>query len=67
MQQQQQAFQGSSGASAFQRVGLATNEFFDTRKAKDPATAIEKGNKLLQQIKEALSKGEPLVLNPSSS
>jgi hypothetical protein len=67
MQQQQQAFQGSSGASAFQRVGLATNEFFDTRKAKDPATAIEKGNKLLQQIKEALSKGEPLVLNPTSS
>jgi hypothetical protein len=60
-------FQGSAGASAFQRVGLATNEFFDTRKAKDPATAIEKGNKLLQQIKEALSKGEPLVLNPSSS
>jgi len=58
---------GSFGASSLQRIGFASNEFFDTRKAKDPATAIEKGNKLLQQIKEALSKGEPLVLNPTSS
>jgi hypothetical protein len=60
-------FQGSSGASALQRVGLASNEFFDTRRAKDPAAAVEAGNKILTQIKDALSKGEPLVLNPTSS
>jgi hypothetical protein len=64
---QDMGFQGSSGASAFQRVGLATNEFFDTRKAKDPAEAIIAGNKILDEIKNALKKAEPLVLNPTST
>jgi type II secretory pathway pseudopilin PulG len=67
MQQQQQAFQGSSGASAFQRVGLATNEFFDTRKPKDPAADTKRAADFAKQILDVLKKGEPLVLNPTSS
>jgi len=67
MQQQQQAFQGSSGASAFQRVGLATNEFFDTSKPKDPAADTKRAADFAKQILEVLKKGEPLVLNPTSS
>jgi|688.fasta_scaffold82953_2 hypothetical protein len=60
-------FQGSSGASAFQRVGLATNEFFDTRKPKDPAADTKRAADFAKQILEVLKKGEPLVLNPTSS
>jgi hypothetical protein len=67
LMQQQQAFQGSSGASALQRVGLATNEFFDTRRPKDPAAETKRAADLAKQILEVLKKGEPLVLNPTSS
>jgi hypothetical protein len=62
MTQQQQSFQGSEGASALQRIGFASNEFFDTRSKKDPAEAIERGNKILNEIKQALATGQPLVL-----
>ena len=66
MANKQNAFQGSSGASAFQRIGFASNEFFDTRKAKDPAAETAKAVAELKKIHKALSSGEPLVLNPSS-
>lgn len=59
-------FQGSKGASAFQRIGFASNEFFDTRKAKDPTAETAKAVAVLKQIHKALSSGEPLVLNPSA-
>lgn len=61
-----QGFQGSSGASAFQRIGFASNEFFDTRKGKDPTAETAKAVAELKKIYKALSSGEPLVLNPSS-
>jgi hypothetical protein len=67
MAQQQNAFQGSQGASSFQRIGFATNEFFDTRQKKaDPAEETKKAAKLVADILQILKKGEPLVL-PSTS
>jgi hypothetical protein len=57
---------GSAGASSLQRIGFASNEFFDTRNKKDPAQAIEAGNKILQDIKKALESGQPLVLSSTS-
>lgn len=68
MAQQQSAFQGSQGASAFQRIGFATNEFFDTRQKKsDPGEETKKAAKLVADILQVLKKGEPLVLNPTNS
>jgi hypothetical protein len=57
---------GSFGASSLQRIGFASNEFFDTRNKKDPAEAIQAGNKILQDIKRALESGQPLVLSSNS-
>jgi len=57
---------GSAGASSLQRIGFASNEFFDTRNKKDPAEAIQAGNKILQDIKRALESGQPLVLSSNS-
>lgn len=66
MAQQQQAFQGSFGASALQRIGFASNEFFDTRTKRDPAEATERATAVAREILNILKKGEPLVL-PSSN
>ena len=63
----QQGFQGSQGASAFQRIGFASNEFFDTRNGKDPAAETAKAVGVLQEIKRILDKGEPLVLANTNS
>jgi hypothetical protein len=60
-------FTGSEGASAFQRVGLATNEFFDTRQKKDPAEAVNNATKVIERILEIIKKSEPLVLANTSS
>jgi len=60
-------FTGSEGASAFQRVGLATNEFFDTRNKKDPAEAVNNATRVIERILEIIKKSEPLVLANSSS
>jgi hypothetical protein len=57
---------GSAGASSLQRIGFASNEFFDTRNKKDPALAIQEGNKILQDIKKALQSSQPLVLSSNS-
>lgn len=68
MANQQNAFQGSSGASAFQRIGFATNEFFDTRQKKsDPGEETKKAAKLVSDILQILKKGEPLVLANTNS
>jgi uncharacterized protein (DUF697 family) len=58
-------FAGSSGASSLQRIGFASDEFFNTRTRKDPAEATEKAVRVLQEIKNALERSEPLVLNPT--
>ena len=57
-----QGFQGSYGASAFQRIGFASNEFFDTRKAKDPTAETAKVVAELKKTNQILGAGEPLVL-----
>lgn len=59
-------FQGSQGASAFQRIGFASNEFFDTRKGKDPGEETRKLAEIAKQILKKIENGEPLVL-PSSN
>jgi hypothetical protein len=58
---------GSAGASAFQRIGFASNEFFDTRKQDDSPKNIEEIKKFVTQIVSALNKAEPLVLPSTSS
>jgi hypothetical protein len=60
------AFRGSAGASSLQRIGFASNEFFDTRQKKDPAEETRRAAEFAKQILDILKKGEPLVL-PSSS
>jgi hypothetical protein len=57
---------GSFGASSLQRIGFASNEFFDTRQKKDPAEATERATAIIREIFNILKKGEPLVL-PSSN
>jgi hypothetical protein len=57
---------GSAGASSLQRIGFASNEFFDTRNKKNPTEAIQAGNKILQDIKKAIETGQPLVLGSTS-
>jgi len=66
MAQQQNAFQGSQGASAFQRIGFASTEFFDTRTKENPAKEARRAADFAKQIYDILKKGEPLVL-PSTS
>ncbi|MDV7395808.1 hypothetical protein RZS08_30740, partial [Arthrospira platensis SPKY1] len=58
---------GSTGASAFQRIGFASNEFFDTRKAEDPAKETRRAAEFAKEILNILKKGEPLVLPSTSS
>lgn len=58
---------GSAGASAFQRIGFASNEFFDTRKQDDSPKNIADIKKFVNEIVAALRKSEPLVLPSTSS
>jgi hypothetical protein len=53
---------GSTGASALQRIGFASNEFFDTRSKKDPADETRRAAEFVKQILDIIKKGEPLVL-----
>jgi hypothetical protein len=57
-------FAGAFGASALQRVGGASEEFFRVRP--DENREQKRGNDILQKILTALEKGEPLVLKGSS-
>jgi hypothetical protein len=58
---------GSAGASALQRIGFASNEFFDTRNKKDPADETRRAAEFVKQILDIIKKGEPLVLPSTSS
>jgi hypothetical protein len=60
------AFRGSAGASSLQRIGFASNEFFDTRQKRDPSEETRRAAEFAKQILEILKKGEPLVL-PSTN
>ena len=63
--QQGQAGAGFFGASALQRVGGASTEFFRTAPdSKDEAQ--KRGNEFLKQILEEIRNGEPLVLGGSN-
>lgn len=63
-QAQQSAFGGDFGASALQRIGGASTEFFRVR-GDDPKELQRRGNEFLRRILQALEKGEPLVLGNS--
>jgi hypothetical protein len=56
-------FAGDFGASALQRVGGASEEFFRVRPEENKEQ--KKTNAILEKIKTALEKGEPLVLKGS--
>lgn len=61
-------FQGSSGASAFQRIGFASNEYFDTRKKDNPTEAAKRAAKAAETLVDVMkSMTEPVILNPTSS
>jgi hypothetical protein len=63
-QAQQQSVTGSFGASALQRIGGASTEFFRVR-GDDPKELQRRANDFLKNILKALEKGEPLVLGNS--
>ena len=63
-QAQATAFNGDFGASALQRIGGASTEFFRVR-GDDPKELQRRGNEFLRRILQALEKGEPLVLGNS--
>jgi hypothetical protein len=59
---------GTSGSSQLQRIGFASNEFFDTRRQTSPADIvkeIKRNAEFTKQVADFLKKGEPLVLNPT--
>jgi hypothetical protein len=53
---------GSFGASQLQRIGFASNEFFDTRRKEDPAKTMQQVVRELQKVNKNLENGEPIVL-----
>lgn len=53
---------GSISASSFQRIGFASNEFFDTRKGKDAAEETARLAEVARQILRKIETAEPLVL-----
>jgi hypothetical protein len=57
---------GSFGASSLQRIGFASNEFFDTRRKEDPTKVMERMLFEQKKTNQILGAGEPLVL-PSSN
>jgi hypothetical protein len=65
-QEQTGQMTGSFGASALQRIGFASNEFFDTRRREDPTKETKRVADAAKEILNILKKGEPLVL-PSSN
>jgi hypothetical protein len=64
--QGQGAMVGSFGASALQRIGFASNEFFDTRRREDPEKETKRAADAAKEILKILQGGEPLVLPASN-
>ena len=57
---------GSFGASSIQRIGFASDEFFDTRSKKDPAEETKRAADFVKQIIEILKNPNTLVLSSSN-
>jgi hypothetical protein len=57
---------GSFGASSLQRIGFASNEFFDTRRKEDPSKVMERMVTEQKKTNQILGGAEPLVLPASS-
>jgi hypothetical protein len=57
---------GSFGASQLQRIGFASNEFFDTRRKEDPTKVMERMLSEQKKTNQILGAGEPLVLPASN-
>jgi hypothetical protein len=57
---------GSFGASSLQRIGFASNEFFDTRRKEDPTKVMERMLSEQKKTNQILGAGEPLVLPASN-
>lgn len=64
--QQQGGLSGSFGASSLQRIGFASNEFFDTRRKEDPTKVMERMVSEQKKTNQILGGAEPLVLPASS-
>jgi hypothetical protein len=64
--QQQAIMTGSFGASQLQRIGFASNEFFDTRRKEDPTKVMERMLSEQKKTNQILGAGEPLVLPASN-
>jgi hypothetical protein len=58
--------QGSIQASSLQRIGFASNEFFDTRRKEDPTKVMERMLSEQKKTNQILGAGEPLVLPASN-
>jgi hypothetical protein len=65
-QQQASGLKGSFGASSLQRIGFASNEFFDTRRNVDPSKIMERMVAEQKKTNQYLGGAEPLVLPASS-
>lgn len=64
--QQQGGLTGSFGASSLQRIGFASNEFFDTRRSEDSSKIMERMVAEQKKTNQYLGGAEPLVLPASS-
>ena len=53
---------GSFGASSLQRIGFASNEFFDTRSKDDAATQIKNVGNVVKEIGQLLKKENVLLM-----
>jgi hypothetical protein len=53
---------GSFGASSLQRIGFASNEFFDTRSKDDTATQIKNVGNVVKEIGQLLKKENVLLM-----
>lgn len=67
-QAQQNGMTGEFGASSLQRIGFASNEFFDTRRGATPediAKEVKRNAGFTKELVDILKKGEPLILSAS--
>jgi hypothetical protein len=64
--QQNQEMSGSFGASSLQRIGFASNEFFDTRRKEDPSKLMQQMVSEQKKTNKYLGDADGLYLQPSS-
>jgi hypothetical protein len=57
---------GSFGASQLQRIGFASNEFFDTRRKEDPSKLMQQMVSEQKKTNKYLGDADGLYLQPSS-